>query len=330
MTPLLNSERTSKEYVIISITLAGTLGILPFTVHRILTGEWNVAILNIITQLTMFSIFFYVYRTRKTSTASWILAALFLSTEFLSVTFKGASQLYWCFPGTVGVYYLIPTSRALILNLVALTIITAQVYDSMSGAECGAFAISLATTNCFIVIFAFRNQIQKQQLEELTLRDPLTGVLNRRAFDIFLETFDKPKEEPNKHAALIMLDIDHFKNINDQHGHLVGDNVLAQLVVLLKTQLHHDEKLYRIGGEEFVIAPINMNIEECFSFADRLRKIIEHSSINEQVGITVSAGVSEINVNETPKSWLGRADTALYEAKVAGRNLTRQAAPCPH
>jgi diguanylate cyclase (GGDEF)-like protein len=125
---------------------------------------------------------------------------------------------------------------------------------------------------------------------------------------------------------MIVLDIDHFKFVNDEYGHVTGDQALIRLVTLLRTQLHHDEKIYRIGGEEFVIVPINHNKNDTFEFADRLRKFIEHSNLLDNVPVTVSIGVANYVPGEPTREWLKRADEALYAAKRNGRNCTQAAA----
>ncbi len=325
MNPHLKFERSAKEYVILALSLAASIGMLPFAVHRIATQDWGIAVLDTFSVSAMLCMFAYVYKTRRTETASWLLALLFLATEVFTVALKGPGQIVWSFPATVGIYYLVSAPKAIVINFAGMTAIYLLTLKSLKGAEQGAFLVSLFATNVFTIVFAVRNSIQKRELEKLTLKDPLTGVNNRRAFELFLDTFDTLKTDPHQHASLIIFDLDHFKRVNDQHGHVAGDKALAKIVTLVHTQLHHDEKLYRIGGEEFVIAPLNLDLAAAFDFAERLRKIIEHSSVNDELGLTVSLGVADYQNAEAARDWLHRADEALYEAKRAGRNQCAKA-----
>ena len=323
--PVTLIERTSREYVILALSAATVLGVLPFAVHRVLNSEWLIAALDFGLVAAMIAMFTYVYTYRKTEAASMILAVAFLFGSIATIALKGAPQIYWSFPATVGVYFLLSIPKAIAVNSVGILIIFGLVHSRLAGTECGAYIVSLVAANVFIVIFAIRNHKQKQQLEALTLKDPLTGVFNRRSFELFLSEFDDKRAKQEQSICLVVLDIDYFKSINDSHGHLVGDEVLIRLVTLMRTQLHHDERIFRIGGEEYALAPMLLPLSDTFEFAERLRKVIEHSNINESLGITVSLGISQYESGETGKQWFSRADAALYEAKKKGRNRTESA-----
>lgn len=325
MNPARHFERTSKEYIILSLSLLSTFALLPFTVHRLLTKDWFISALDIFLMSVTAAVFVYTYRTRKTEYPSLVLALLFVIGEVATVAIKGPSQIIWAYPCAVGIYYLSSITRASILNGISLVLLYLLVHEDLRGVERAGFLLSLIATNLFTAVFAIRNSIQKKQLEELTLRDPLTGVNNRRAFENYLDELDILGRPKDMQCSLIILDVDHFKQINDQHGHMAGDDALVRLVTLIQTQLHSDEKIYRIGGEEYVIAPLNLDLSNTFDFADRLRKIIQHSNVNEKLGLTVSLGVSSLKENEPSREWLRRADQALYDAKRNGRNQTKKA-----
>ncbi len=325
MNPARQFERTSKEYIVLSLSLMTALALFPFTVHRIVTEDWLIAGFDAVVMTLAISLFTYTYKTRKADVPSLCLAFLFIAGELLSVVLKGQTQILWAFPCTVGVYYLTTALRALFMNSVAIIIFFMLVKDDLQGVERAAFVLSLVATNVFTLVFAVRNSIQKKQLEELTLKDPLTGVHNRRAFENYLDEMDLKDRAGSVEQSLIMIDVDHFKKVNDVHGHLAGDNTLRRLVTLIQTQLHSDELIYRIGGEEYAIAPIRLNLKNTFDFAERLRKIIEHSNIHEDDGITVSLGIAALRGREPAREWVSRADHALYDAKRRGRNQSQMA-----
>ncbi len=146
--------------------------------------------------------------------------------------------------------------------------------------------------------------------------DPLTGVANRRAFDDslakLLAEHQQPEEAP---LSIAMLDLDQFKQINDEQGHLAGDRVLQDLTQLLKLSLREGDVLARFGGEEFVVLMPRTALHAACGMAERIRQRIE-----ERIVTTVSIGVAASEPGETSTSIISRADTALYSAKKGGRN----------
>ena len=168
-------------------------------------------------------------------------------------------------------------------------------------------------------------------------RDQLTGLLNRRTFDIkFADLVEKQrqlkltayKNSPNETRKfeetatswLAILDIDHFKKVNDTFGHVYGDEILLLVAKLMNENFRTDDALFRFGGEEFVILLSPTTHEYAFAVLERFRSVVA-SYLFPQVGnVTLSAGFAHINHHETSTSILGSADQALYYAKENGRN----------
>jgi len=145
--------------------------------------------------------------------------------------------------------------------------------------------------------------------------DPLTGVNNRRGLDDSLGTQLALMTRYHSVFSLVMFDIDHFKQINDQEGHLNGDRVLQELARLLDGSIRETDIIARYGGEEFVIVMPQTDLDGASMFAERLR-----AGVAERMTITVSGGVAAARESDDPESLIARADTALYNAKTAGRN----------
>jgi diguanylate cyclase (GGDEF)-like protein len=187
------------------------------------------------------------------------------------------------------------------------------------------------------VVFAIVNDRLNQQLRERALRDDLTGTLSRRGLREHGERMlaDQLPARMAPHTvvpmamrqftgiAALMLDVDHFKAINDRHGHQVGDEVLRHLSTVLHEHLRDDALLARYGGEEFtVLLPVRSRLD-AEAVAERLRQVIEAQPCFSRVGrvpITVSIGVAFHQAAHTLDDVLSRADVRLYEAKQAGRN----------
>ena len=128
-------------------------------------------------------------------------------------------------------------------------------------------------------------------------------------------------------VSLLLLDLDFFKKINDQHGHAAGDMVLVEVVRLMKSNTRALDALFRYGGEEFIIVPLYVELAEACIIAEKLRVIIEQHQFVNNIQLTVSMGVAQYRLNESAETWIARADAALYLAKESGRNRVEQEAP---
>ena len=159
--------------------------------------------------------------------------------------------------------------------------------------------------------------VERSDLKTLSEQDSLTGLYNRRAGDALL---NDNVELSDSQFAVIMFDLDHFKKINDTHGHDVGDAILREVVRRCKMRIRSHDLFVRWGGEEFLIFVLDADIKETALLAEQLRIIISAEPMEPGLIATASFGVSNYNKMDTPESLLKRADEALYEAKAAGRN----------
>ncbi|MBI5039654.1 MAG: diguanylate cyclase [Gammaproteobacteria bacterium] len=167
-------------------------------------------------------------------------------------------------------------------------------------------------------------QQQNQQLERLSVTDSLTGLYNRRKLDEIL-TDQIARYQRNRRAfSVLMLDIDHFKALNDSHGHLLGDEVLVQVADILAQAIRNVDYAARYGGEEFVIVLVDTSSQAALDTAERIRAKVADASygaIEQRITVTVSVGVTECREDDaTADAVIARADQALYQAKDAGRN----------
>ncbi len=165
---------------------------------------------------------------------------------------------------------------------------------------------------------------QKQMLES-ALRDGLTGTYNKRYFLDRLDSEIKFALRHKVNLALIMMDLDKFKGINDTHGHLAGDKVLSTFAKMVQRSIRNEDVFARYGGEEFAIITRAISRRDVFHFADRLRQEASQLAIESdgvRIPITVSMGIATIpdDPASTPQELIKAADDMLYEAKHAGRN----------
>ncbi|SCK21108.1 diguanylate cyclase [Vogesella sp. LIG4] len=160
----------------------------------------------------------------------------------------------------------------------------------------------------------------KTELEQAALRDPLTGLWNRRHLLRQLEHARLQKRLLDQDYSLLLLDADHFKDINDRHGHFCGDEVLVQLARTFEARVRGTDSVYRWGGEEFVILLPHTRLESAELVAENLRTTVEQLQQPGLPQVTVSIGVAQHHGDETVESLIKRVDNALYQAKSQGRN----------
>lgn len=160
-------------------------------------------------------------------------------------------------------------------------------------------------------------------LEQAALTDSLTGMQNRRYFDEALKEYLDEFRRIDKPVGLMIFDLDHFKLVNDTHGHDVGDEVLRNVAGCLKDMTRYHDVVARLGGEEFAVVAPNMDIEMLMRLAERIRKGIAAMPIlsgNVRLRITASVGLAVWDGKESAEDLFRRADQQLYQAKKLGRN----------
>jgi len=166
-------------------------------------------------------------------------------------------------------------------------------------------------------------RIRAEELDEQANTDPLTRLPNRRALDRQLPemmSFARSRSEP---LCAVMIDMDHFKEVNDEHGHAAGDRVLTTMATILGSATRDSDLAVRVGGEEFLLVLGNTTLDQAVRICERiLGEVRGHrwDTVASGLHCTASVGVALLKQGESVSRWLGRADAALYEAKAAGRN----------
>ena len=166
-------------------------------------------------------------------------------------------------------------------------------------------------------------QLLNAQLSSLATTDTLTGAWNRRHFEQELQRELIQSQRYGEPLSLLMFDIDHFKAVNDCYGHPVGDAVLVGLTRLVQHNLRAADTLARWGGEEFVIMMPHCGAAEAVGLAEKLRTLLAAQTFESVGQVTASFGVAQCRPDDSPQTWLKRADLALYQAKAEGRNAVR-------
>lgn len=171
-------------------------------------------------------------------------------------------------------------------------------------------------------------QQELQNARSEALIDPLTGVFNRRGFELQIKKLAVNTDLQDKKVVFMMLDIDFFKKVNDTHGHLFGDKVICAIAEILKAKVKGQDSVARLGGEEFAILLPDTSLQGAYAVAEHIRQGIEKGRIRrldkqESVGgITISIGIANYDAHGDWTEAMGKADKALYASKKQGRNRT--------
>lgn len=181
-------------------------------------------------------------------------------------------------------------------------------------------AQELAAKNADLETEIARRQEMERQLADLAVTDPLTGIHNRRKFDESLRAELVQEARYPRGLALLMLDIDHFKAINDRYGHAAGDAVLRELARLVDESIRQSDQFFRIGGEEFAILTFAAQAAKLAVAGEKVRRRVADHAFPQVGHLTVSLGGTLYRTGDAYDSLCKRADDALYAAKAGGRN----------
>jgi diguanylate cyclase (GGDEF)-like protein len=236
---------------------------------------------------------------------------------FELIAHHGASASVWLFPLTVAGFFYSSLSVAQGIGFLVSLLGGGLIYH-VTGDVLFAFrfVLALATVVVFMRFMLRTMKRLEDDLGDAVERDPLTGCHNRRAFMRRLEE----GRFGGASGSLLFIDIDHFKEVNDSFGHVVGDQVLRMMVEGMSEVLRRQEYLYRMGGEEFAVLLPNVPVELAVRVGERLRRHLAEKVLPKDIRLTISVGVESYSSPDEIEQTLTRADANLYRAKQAGRN----------
>ena len=243
----------------------------------------------------------------------------------LIVVKLGINGLFWIYPLILLNFFMVPPLLALLATaavLFALVVYSRLIPGTVfeSDYQMLSFIVTAMLSSTLSFIFAQRANYQRKQLQSWATRDALTGARNRRVMDQELKIAVANKRRHQISSAVLVIDMDHFKQVNDRFGHAVGDKVLMSFVELTNRCFRHEDRLFRFGGEEFLLLLCNTNEKGLRTAALQLQAQIAEHLKSPGGPVTVSMGGAVLYANERWQDWLQRADHQLYEAKRAGRN----------
>lgn len=313
-------KRTTKEILLLVLSMIATVSIGSFAILRFANSEWMIGTFDFVVSLGMLLIVYYVYTTQKVAIPSIVLAVTTCIAAIATVQIQGVENINWSYPALVAAFYLLSPKRAILLCLFTLVLIFPVLLEGLSWLQLVSSMTTLFMTCLFGYFFSKGVLEQHEQLSEMATKDSLTGVGNRRALDHRLIELLAAYARKTSPLSLILLDLDHFKKINDEYGHIVGDQILIRISEIIDGRIRATDALFRFGGEEFVIVPLELDLIQAARLAEQLRILVENHELVTEKPVTISLGVAQYKGGETSDSWLNRADEALYRAKNSGRN----------
>ena len=229
-------------------------------------------------------------------------------------------SLYWVYPLLVALPALLKTRTATWLAALLGAAVIPVVWMRFDVSTAIILTLSMACTWFISVRIMLAVSRQSSKLGELIITDPLTGAFNRRRLRIDARQAVQTWQRYRRPSTLLLLDVDHFKRVNDELGHDVGDRALRELASILQRRLRSLDSVYRYGGEEFVVLLVETDASQAAHVAEDLRAQVQSADIVPGRALTVSIGLCDVMEAESVEQWLGLCDKALYQAKQAGRN----------
>lgn len=295
--------------------------ITPFAVYRFLTGAVAVGILDTSLVALIAVIVVYGWRFEKTERTGRILVVIGGFGALLSSEMLGVVGLFWMYVAIVANFFLTKNLRFATAFTVFIMILLAATGKSFANtSQMWSFLATGFLLSLLSFIISQQYSLQRISLERMATVDPLTGALNRRSMEGELQLAVEEHMRKGSPMSVILMDIDNFKQINDQYGHDMGDLVLSMFAELVMQNTRQNDRFFRYGGEEFLMLIKNDIKDEAEAIAEKIRHATENCHFSGAHKITVSIGVARMNKGESYEHWIARADAAMYRAKQLGRN----------
>ena len=309
-------SRSAGDYrlmIVVLFLLAAALSVAPFAAYRLYSGDWLLGLVDSAVVVGMVAALVYVRKTGRVRAAG-MLAAGFANAMVLLVIVGFGLASDWAYLPLMAAFLIAPRWFGIACATVVIALVAVWPGTGESVVDRVTFAAVAAMVSFFSLIFASSVYQRHDELRLEANVDPLTGVGNRRALDEQLGLLGE-REGQSESDALILLDIDHFKRINDRFGHAAGDRVLVDLVEILQRCIRRSDRVYRLGGEEFVVLLSGIEPGNIESAVRKVMYEIRSGLRGPDDGVTVSMGATKIEPGEESNAALARADEAMYRAK---------------
>ncbi len=313
-------------------TLA-SLALGSFAVYRVTQGAIAIAMIEAMIVAVLLGGMAYAWRSGRSVMAGNAISTLTTAGTLFVIPTYSLSYL-WLFSLMIGIFLMASSRIALVLSVLLIAGIgrVPELFaDPLERTTFFAVAVQVAL---FSFVFAWRTSRQHGQLDVMANRDPLTQVGNRRALQREISKRAEAARLGGEPSGLAVIDLDHFKDVNDRYGHDAGDQVLIDLSSIVGETMRASDSFYRHGGEEFVLLMPGTTPDGIAAALAKLQAAIRaRLRTSDGKPVTVSVGAASLKAGDDPGQWLSRADRRLYAAKAAGRDRVciedHDAAPAP-
>lgn len=306
--------------IVNNLSLIGGVLLSAISVMHLVAQRWPMLLLNLAVTAMLLSNVRSLSKGRTPPLPFGVMAPLLILAVVVSTLLQGLPGVLWAYPMMFLVFFALSRRLAMVLSVVLIASVSIAASRTLSAGLSFRVFISLSFVLLMInVVLGVLGDMQRALMTQ-AITDPLTGCYNRRHLQSHL---DQAVPAPAGAAAgpvLLAIDIDHFKTINDRHGHDVGDDVLRRFAKQLQARQRLGDLLFRTGGEEFALLLPRSTESGAWHVADSLREEIASSDLLPNETVTISVGVSALSEGRGVTEWLKSADTALYRAKHDGRN----------
>jgi diguanylate cyclase (GGDEF)-like protein len=319
-----------RERIVYLLTLVSLLVFMPFVVNSHIQGRYALEACLLVFVLIVGLDAWAHYRGRKFPIPLYLLLLPVLGGFTLTVLDQHYIGLVWAYPVVALFFFILPRRMALIAGVITIATIAGLMLATLEFRYTSRVVASLSLVAVLAYIFVTKIESLHRRVLAQSLTDPLTGAYNRRHLSTVLKEAYERSKRGVPLPALLAMDIDHFKRINDQLGHAAGDEVLKALVEVIRARIRTADSLFRTGGEEFVLFLPETSNEGAAIVAEALRQCVAESRLYDDWPVTVSMGVSTLHrEGDSVDAWLTRGDKALYHAKQSGRNRVVKSSELP-
>lgn len=303
---------------LLGVTTTSTLAI--FAGYRFLQGQWLAAIIDCAIVALIAAPVIHAWRSGDASGPGAFLCVSNSLCCVVACYVIGPVAMPWMYLVLMTNFQIAGPRQALAANLLLIVavMLAPGIFD-LSIERISAAVVAVLVT-VFAWLSAVRVSTDHQELEVLASRDALTGLPNRRMMEQVLEDAVARHRDDHRSHGLLIVDIDHFKEVNDTYGHAAGDAAIADLGAILKFEMRKQDQVFRFGGEEFVVLMEVEGSDDLWVASERLRQAVRDGLRGPGGRITVSLGGAMAGEEERWQEWFSLADEALYRAKNNGRD----------
>ncbi len=311
--------------IILFVAVLAAIFVLPFGIFRLMDGDYIVGLADFLMVGVTAGAAAWALKTGSTEISGLIISVVCTLGVLVSTFYRGMEGALWIFPLMMFVFFLSPPKAALTLIGVAIGAIAArEIVLPASIVESRIHLMSFLATSISTAVFSFlaarSTKRHSRQLMTLAAKDPLTGLKNRRGLEQELQFAASAQQEIGSQYGLIVIDIDRFKQTNDDHGHSEGDRILREFARLLIDSIRMSDHAFRYGGDEFVVLIAGTNSAGLSAVCDNILSRVRDTIRIGTIPVTVSIGAALQGEDTDTHSWFQRADKCVYRAKDAGRD----------